>query len=154
MAYGSRSKGERRDGGGFVALPWSVLDSPAYLNLSSHAKALLMEFARQLRGDNNGALLCSRAYLATRGWKSNDMMTKCRDELVDAGLIHQTVMGCRPNRASWYAVTWIGLDKLIGLDPDLARAFVRGAYRTSHSSVTQPLKMRSLSRPTGQRACL
>lgn len=142
MAARARYKTQTRDSGGFVALPWSVLDSAAYLNLSPHAKVLLMEFARQFKGDNNGALLCSRAYLATRGWKSNDMMTKCRDELVAAGFVHQTVMGCRPNRASWYAVTWQGLDRVTGMDHDLAHSFVRGAYKTQ-----------SLSRPTGQRAC-
>ena len=38
-----------RDAGGFVALPWSVPDSPAYLRLSMHARALLLEVARQRR---------------------------------------------------------------------------------------------------------
>ena len=33
-----------RDAGGFVALPWAVLDSPAYSGLSHPAKALLLEF--------------------------------------------------------------------------------------------------------------
>ena len=41
-----------RDPGGFVALPWSVLDSAAYARLSHPAKALLMEFARQFVRDN------------------------------------------------------------------------------------------------------
>ena len=53
-----------RDAGGFVALPWAVLDSPAYSRLSHPAKALLLEFARQFVRDNNGRLLCSMAYLS------------------------------------------------------------------------------------------
>ena len=32
-----------------MALPWAVLDSPAYLSLSMHARALLLEVARQRR---------------------------------------------------------------------------------------------------------
>ena len=43
-----------RDAGGFVALPWAVLDSPPYSGLSHPAKALLLEFARQFVRDNNG----------------------------------------------------------------------------------------------------
>ena len=43
-----------RDSGGFIALPWSVLDCPAYARLSMHARALLLEVARQFVRDNNG----------------------------------------------------------------------------------------------------
>ena len=35
-----------RDAGGFVALPWSVLDCPAYAGLSHPARALLLEIAQ------------------------------------------------------------------------------------------------------------
>ena len=74
-----------RDSGGFIALPWSVLDCPAYGRLSMHARALLLEVARQFVRDNNGRMLLSRAYMATRGWKSMDMLNKCKAELIEAG---------------------------------------------------------------------
>jgi hypothetical protein len=61
-----------RDSGPFVALPFVVLDSRAYLSLSHPAKALLLEIARQYVRDNNGRLLASRVFLAKRGWKSAD----------------------------------------------------------------------------------
>ena len=118
-----------RDGGGFIALPWSVLDCPGYARLSVHARALLLEVARQYHRDDNGRMLLSRAYLQTRGWKSVDMLTKAKRELLDAGFIFQTVMGHRPNRASWYAVTWRALDKLPGYDAGAAECFDRGAYK-------------------------
>ena len=38
-----------RDADGIEDLPWSVPDSPAYLRLSMHARALLLEVARQRR---------------------------------------------------------------------------------------------------------
>lgn len=95
-----------RDSGGFVALPWAVLDCPAYARLSMHARALLLEVARQYVRDNNGRLLLSRDYMAKRGWKSSDMLTKAKRELLDAGFIFETVKGHRPSKASWYAVTW------------------------------------------------
>lgn len=138
MANGrnGRSKGDTgREGGGFVALPWSVLDCPAYADLSHPGRALLMEFARQFVRDNNGRLLASRAYLAGRGWKSADVIQRAKDELLAAGFIFETVKGQRPNKASWYAVTWRILDPHQGYDHGVAATFERGAYRR-----TTPLK--------------
>ncbi|RYH71157.1 MAG: hypothetical protein EON54_00240 [Alcaligenaceae bacterium] len=129
MSRHKRYVGATRDAGGFIAIPWSVIDSDAYACVGAHAKVLLIEIARQLRGDNNGALLCSRAYMATRGWNSSDMLTKCKRELIAAGLIYETVIGQRPNKAAWYAVTWMGLDKLDGFDAGAAAGFERGLYR-------------------------
>jgi hypothetical protein len=132
MANG-RNSGKRgdsgRDSGGFVALPWSVLDCPAYAALSHPAKALLFEMARQFVRDNNGRLLASRAYLSKRGWKSPDVISRAKQDLLKAGFIHETVKGHRPNKASWYAVTWRTLDKLPGYDAGAAETFVRGAYQ-------------------------
>ena len=125
----SRSNGDSgRDSGGFIALPWRVMDCPAYTALSVHARALLLEVARQFVKDNNGRLLLSRAYMDKRGWTSNDTLTKCKAELLKAGFIVQTVHGHRPNKASWYAITWRALDKLPGYDEGATELFRRGAY--------------------------
>ena len=130
MGRDKRSKGDSsRDAGGFVAMPWAVLDSPAYARLSHPARSLLMEIARQYVRDNNGRLLASRAYLARRGWKSADVIQRAKDELIETGFIHETVKGQRPNKASWYAVTWYTLDRLPGYDHGAAESFQRGAYR-------------------------
>ncbi len=128
-----------RDGGGFAAIPWSVLDCPAYARISHPARSLLMEIARQFVRDNNGRLLASAAYLSKRGWKSADVITRAKRELLAAGFIHQTVQGHRPNKASWYAITWQTLDRLPGYDHGAAESFERGAYRKS-----DPLKITSL----------
>lgn len=133
MANG-RNAGKRatgRDPGPFVSMPWSVLDSAAYARLSHPAKALLMELARQFVRDNNGRLLCSRAYLAKRGWKSADVIHRAKTELLRAGFIYETVMGARPNRASWYAITWWALDRHPGYDAGAAAGFVRSAYKNA-----------------------
>ena len=136
MANG-RSKGSRIDasrvGGGFAAIPWDVLDSPAYARLGHPARSLLLELARQFVRDNNGRLLASRAHLAKRGWKSADVIQRAKDELLQAGFIHETVKGHRPNKASWYAVTWYSLDRLPGYDVGTAETFQRGAYRKNAS---------------------
>lgn len=134
MANG-RNSGKRgdtgRDSGGFVALPWSVLDCPAYAALSHPARSLLLEIARQFVRDNNGRLLASAAYLSKRGWTSTDVITRGKRELIAAGFIHETVKGHRPNKASWYAVTWRALDRLPGYDAGAAETFVRGAYQNA-----------------------
>ena len=134
MANG-RNSGKRgdtgRDSGGFVALPWSVLDCPAYAALSHPARSLLLEIARQFVRDNNGRLLASRAYLGKRGWNSPDVISRAKSDLIAAGFIHETVKGHRPNKASWYAVTWRALDRLPGYDAGAAETFVRGAYQNA-----------------------
>jgi hypothetical protein len=136
MARNERSKrGSGRDAGGFVALPWAVLDSAAFLKLSHPAKALLLEVARQCHGDDNGRLLLSRVYLASRGWKSADVIQRAKSELLEAELIFQTVQGCRPNKASWYAVTWHKLGKLQGFDHGVERIFRQGAYRKNEALI-------------------
>lgn len=128
--------------GGFVAIPWSVLDSPAYAALSHPARSLLLELARQYTGNNNGRLLASAAYLSTRGWKSSDVIARAKLVLTDAGFIHQTVQGHRPNKASWYALTWQTLDRQSGLDHGAFESFRRGSFRTA------PLLSLVPSRPT------
>jgi hypothetical protein len=126
-----RREGNGRDAGGFVALPWAVLDSAAYANLSHPARSLLLEIARQYVKDNNGRLLASRAYLLKRGWTSSDVIYRARNELVNGGFLHETVKGQRPNKASWYAVTWYALDILDGFDAGAAQTFRRSAYQNA-----------------------
>jgi hypothetical protein len=121
-----RDKG--RDPGGFVALPWAVLDCPAYAQLGHPARCLLFELARQFVRNNNGRLLASAAHLKARGWTSSDVIGRAKRELLEAGFIFETVKGHRPNRASWYAVTWRELNCLEGFDPGAAAGFERGAY--------------------------
>jgi hypothetical protein len=125
---GKRRRDTGRDGSGFVALPNVVIDSPAFMMLSHPAKALLVEVARQYRGGDNGRLLITGKYLAPRNWKSADVIQRAKRELLDAGLIFQTVRGYRPNRASWFAVTWRALDKNTEYDAGAERSFRRGAY--------------------------
>lgn len=126
---GRTKRDSSRDPGAFVALPVSVLDCPGFAALSHPARSLLLEVARQCKGDDNGRLLLSRAYLAGRGWKSADVIQRAKAELLEQGFIFETVKGHRPNRASWYAVTWRKLDKITGFDYGAERAFEQGAYK-------------------------
>ena len=143
MANGRNGSRKRkipdRDGSGFVALPWVVLDSKNFQGLSHTAKSLLLEFARQYGEGFNGRLLCSMRYLKTRGFNSADVVTRSKRELISAGFIHETVMGQRPNKASWYAITWYPLDKISGYDEGAIKTFVRGAYSKNDSLINSLL---------------
>lgn len=119
----------KRVEGGFLALPFDVLDSPAYESLSHTARSLLLELGRQYIRDNNGMLVLSAKYLKKRGWNSADVITRAKRELLKAELIYETVMGHRPNKASRYAVTWASLDSNSAYDFDAAKGFSRGSYR-------------------------
>lgn len=139
MARGLKSTKVRsgeRDPGGFVALPWLVLDSAAYKALSHPARSLLLDMARQYVRDNNGRMLASFRHLKTRGWTSVDTISRAKHELIEAGFLYETVKGHRPNKASWYALTWLSLDRLKGYDPGAIEGFERGAYRKNE--VLQP----------------
>jgi len=133
------SKGGGRDGGGFVALPWTVLDCPAYGLLSHPARSLLIEIARQWVIDNNGRLLASGKYLSKRGWRSADVIHRAKKELIEGGFIYETVKGHRPNKASWYALTWQNLDKLPGYDAGVFEGWrdARSGYAKSNYSKTK-----------------
>lgn len=105
------------------------MDCPAYCALSYSARALLLEFARQFVRNNNGKLIATKAYLEARGWSSTATIAKAKQELLQAGFIYETVKGARPNRAAWYALTWLTLDMLTGYDPGAVEGFRRSAYR-------------------------
>ncbi len=125
-----RGKGTSdRDGDAFVALPWVVLDSAAFQSLSHPARSLLLEVARQYGRSNNGKLLCSAAYLSKRGWNSAGVIHRALRDLIDRGLLHMTVQGHRPNKASWFALTWYAIDHLPGYDIGALETFPRSAYR-------------------------
>jgi hypothetical protein len=120
----AKKKGASVDGG-FAGVPRRLMELPVYQRLSHPARALLLELAYQYRGGNNGKLLAGSANLAPRGWTSNDVIYRALRALLEAGLIHQTVQGHRPHKASWFAVTWNNLDQLPGYDPGAAETFRR-----------------------------
>ena len=133
----TKRKGNARDGGRFLALPHAVIQSPAYRRLSVYARALLIDIAMQYTRDDNGRLLCSTAFMKPLGWTSQGTLQKAKAELLAAGFIYETVKGQRPHKASWYAVTWLPLDRIQGYDEGAFEGFVRSAY-TLHDPLPQP----------------
>jgi len=133
------SNAGNRDAGLFVALPHAVLTSVAYRGLSHTARSLLIDIAMQLspRGENNGQLLCSRNHFAAMGWNSAGTLQRAKDELIDAGFLFETVKGQRPNRASWYAVTWMSLVSHPRYDVGAMETFHRSAYMDAPPNIAR-----------------
>jgi len=128
MAARNRHKGNRI-GEGFVALPYSVLNSPLFLALSPHAIKLLIDVAAQYRGDNNGDLALAWKTMKPRGWRSEATLHKAKRELLDACFLYETRKGRRPNVCSLFALTWPLLDDSDKFDPGAKAGFTRNEFR-------------------------
>ena len=137
----------KRDGGAFIAIPLSVLNGGAYLLASAHARMLLFDLAVQYRGNNNGDLSAAWSQMHARGWRSKETLTKAKRELQELGLIVETRMGARPNKASLYAVTWHALDDCGGKLEITAHSFQRGAYKLRDPLPMPSRKVHALERP-------
>jgi hypothetical protein len=126
----SRYKGnaDKCEAGAFLRLPLAVLHSPAYLAASPHARVLLFDLAVQYQGNNNGDLSGAWSFMVGRGWRSKETLTHAKRELMRLGLIIETRMGARPNKASLYALTWLALDEQPKLEIT-AREYQRGLYK-------------------------
>ncbi len=131
-----RGNRDKRDGQQFVALPLVVLESDGYRLAGHPARALLIDVAMQYTGHNNGKLTACAKYLKAKGWNSNDTIVRARRELIECGLLVETRKGARPNKAAWFALSWLDLDQGQGLDID-PKYYRRGAYMTPDSSEQQ-----------------
>lgn len=137
----------KADGGTFVRLPLSVLNSRAYLDASPHARVLLIDLAMQYRGDNNGDLCAAWKLMKPRGWRSEATLNKAKKELLVLGLIVETRKGARPNKASLYALTWCDLDPCGGKLEMTTRSFPRGAYKLRDPFPPIKVEIASLTTP-------
>jgi hypothetical protein len=104
---------ERREPGGFAAIPHNLLESQVFIGLTPHAVKLLMDLATQFKGFNNGDLCLAWSLMEKRGWKSRDTLNKARQELLNKELIMVSRYGDR-KRAHLYALTFFAIDECKG----------------------------------------
>lgn len=108
-----KSKGRKSTPRRFLALPYNLLASENYLNLSFYARSLLNDVAMQYDGSNNGDLCIAWSLMEKRGWKSKASLNKFRKELIDNGFLVMARQG-RKGVASLYAITWQPIDECEG----------------------------------------
>ncbi len=139
---------ERREPGGFAAIPHCLLNSKVYTGLSAHAVKLLNDLLAQFKGFNNGDLCLSWSIMEKRGWKSRDTLNKARKELMDVDLIFVSRYGDR-KRPHLYALTFFAIDECGGkLD---IKATERPLSLWRKHEPLPPLKSNSLPRPACQK---
>jgi hypothetical protein len=137
---------ERRESGGFAALPHCLLESQVYIGLSAHAIKLLIDLLAQFKGFNNGDLCLAWTLMEKRGWKSRDTLNKARQELLDVELIEVSRHGDR-KRATLYALTFFAIDECGGkLD---IKATERPVSTWRLHNPLPPLKIRITPPPGG-----
>ena len=120
---------DKRERGRFLALPYAVLTSAAYLGLSPYAIKLLIDLGVQYNGSNNGDLSAAWKLMHPRGWRSEETLAKAKRELLQTQLIVETRKGWRPNRASLYALTFFALDHCDGKLDIAPAGFPYGAWK-------------------------
>ena len=118
---------DKRDGKQFVLLPRVVLESPGYRQAGHAARSMLIDIAMQYSGHNNGKLVACAKYVEPIGWNSNATVLRAVRELLVCGLLIETRKGARPNKAAWFALSWLDLDQGQGLDID-PKLYRRGDY--------------------------
>jgi hypothetical protein len=128
MSKSYKASKAKRDGDRYMALPHVVIDSPSYRALGYAARALLIDIARQYTGSNNGRLVACTKYLKPMGWNSHGTISRALAEIKEAGLLIETRMGMRPNRAAWFALGWYALDVTDGIDLD-PKSYRTGQYK-------------------------
>jgi hypothetical protein len=80
-------------GPNFIQLFRYVLDSPAYVSLSSPARSALIEVVRAYNGSNNGQIILSVRQLAERMRCANDTAMRALRELGEKGFVEPRVKG-------------------------------------------------------------
>ena len=73
-----------------IRLTLGMLNAPAWVALSTTAKALFVDMRSRLRSTNNGNISCPLSEMKHRGWRSSATLSKGLKELEAAGFIRKT----------------------------------------------------------------
>ena len=101
----------------FGGLPHQVFEHPDYQALGGSAVKLLMDFACQYNGRNNGDLSAAYSQLKDRGWKSRSTISDAVNELLERNIITRTREGRFQNpgaTCALYALNWYPIDECHG----------------------------------------
>ncbi len=122
--------------GSYAPLPFSVIDSQAFIGLTHYARSMLIMLCRQYDGTNNGHYQLTHTWLKRYGFTSRPLNVKAKRELEERELIQQTKNGGMRKGAKLYAVTWLPISNKLGLDIIPIKGFRQGAYRLCNAPPT------------------
>jgi hypothetical protein len=149
---------KKRDGKLFVPLPFAVIRSESYANLSAHAVKLLNDMLAAYNLRNNGDLSVAWKVMSKRGWRSKQTLYKALRELLDKEFVIQTRAGGL-HQCSLYAVTFFAIDPCEGKLDVKPTSTALGLWRKDEPvPVVKPTKNNSsstsivpITRPNGAR---
>ena len=116
----------------FLLLTHNMMDSQAWLGLSGSAVKLLLEIARQYNGFNNGDISVPISRMRKRGFNSSDVLSRCKKELIAAGLVTQTRQGGM-HYPSLFSVTWLPINECGGKLEVAAEKVASHAWKKSNA---------------------
>ena len=152
MARDFRKVRNRRESGNFAIIPHCVLESENWRRCGGSAVKLLLELARQFRGNNNGDLCASISVLKPRGWRSSDVLGRALAELRYYGFIELTRQGGLHCSASLYALAWRAIDHCGGKLEVPATTTASHAYRTPKPRYRPPKRAAKASPESRERS--
>lgn len=101
------------DRGGFAGIPRAVVSGPDFMSLNGGSVKLLIEFARQINGHNNGDLTAAWSILRERGFTSKGTIERAIKELIQRGLVVNTRQGRGgvdgKRLPTLYALSWLAI---------------------------------------------
>lgn len=111
-------------GGRVLALPYRLLISDAFDNLSPKAVVVLIKLARNYNGKNNGDLACTVTMLSSGRSMDDKTLRSALEELIAAGLIvktreHGPFAQDGKHQPALYAITWAAIDDCPGKNLEL-----------------------------------
>jgi hypothetical protein len=99
---------------GFLSLHRPLLDCSDFISLKGNSIKLLVDIAQQYNGYNNGDLCASLSVMRSRGWNSNQQLSKALKELIDKNIIMLTRQGGLNMGPNLYGITWQPIDECNG----------------------------------------
>jgi hypothetical protein len=141
MANRQNKKGRSKGGPVYFRVFHFVMDTPAWLSLSTAARAAYLQIGRRYNGTNNGTIGLSVRHLAYELKSSRDTASRALRELEDAGFIDTVKTGTfarRNRKASEYRLTVFRCD--LSNHPPSKRFLEHGPPRASLSDHTVRLR--------------
>lgn len=106
----------------FAGIPNRVMEHPDFHALSANSVRLLLWFAYQYKGNNNGKLCAVHSQLCDKGFKSKSTLSAALREL-QAGHFIELSKGSGLSKngrtPNYYALTYESVDEIRGFEMDL-----------------------------------
>ncbi len=106
----------------FAGIPNRVIEHPDFHSLSANSVRLLLWFAYQYKGSNNGKLCAVHSQLHDKGFRSKSTLSAAIRELIQKDFIELSKgsgLGKNGRTPNYYALTYESVDEIRGFEMDI-----------------------------------